>query len=46
MTTVSPPKEEALANVLGIGVQAVDMDGAVERMRLAVDHGQKGYVSR
>jgi N-acetylglucosaminyldiphosphoundecaprenol N-acetyl-beta-D-mannosaminyltransferase len=32
------------ANVLGIGVDAVDMDHAVATMCEAVDHRQKGYV--
>lgn len=35
---------EAVANVLGIGVDAVDMEGAVARMRATVDAGRKGYV--
>lgn len=33
-----------VANVLGVGVDAVDMEGAVARMRAAVDAGRKGYV--
>jgi N-acetylglucosaminyldiphosphoundecaprenol N-acetyl-beta-D-mannosaminyltransferase len=44
MTKVSETQIEAVVNVLGIGVQAVDMDDSVARMRLAVDHNRKGYV--
>lgn len=44
MTKVSQTQADEIVNVLGIGVQAVDMDGAVARMRLAVDHSHKGYV--
>jgi N-acetylglucosaminyldiphosphoundecaprenol N-acetyl-beta-D-mannosaminyltransferase len=35
---------DALANVLGIGVHAVDMEQAVARMHLALKEGRKGYV--
>ena len=35
---------DVLANVLGIGVHAVDMEQAVARMRLALEEGRKGYV--
>jgi N-acetylglucosaminyldiphosphoundecaprenol N-acetyl-beta-D-mannosaminyltransferase len=35
---------EVLANVLGIGVHAVDMEQSVARMRLALEEGRKGYV--
>ena len=33
-----------LANVLGIGVHAVDMEQSVARMQLAIEEGRKGYV--
>jgi N-acetylglucosaminyldiphosphoundecaprenol N-acetyl-beta-D-mannosaminyltransferase len=35
---------EARANVLGIGVHAVDMEASVARMRIALEEGRKGYV--
>jgi N-acetylglucosaminyldiphosphoundecaprenol N-acetyl-beta-D-mannosaminyltransferase len=35
---------DVMANVLGIGVHAVEMEGVVARMRLAIDQGRKGYV--
>jgi len=35
---------EVLANVLGIGVHAVDMERAVARIRLAVEEDYKGYI--
>jgi N-acetylglucosaminyldiphosphoundecaprenol N-acetyl-beta-D-mannosaminyltransferase len=44
MTKPTPHNADILANVLGIGVHAVDMDQAVARMRVAVDEGRKGYV--
>lgn len=44
MTNSSLPKADVFANVLGVGVHAVDMEGAVARIRFAVDHNLKGYV--
>jgi N-acetylglucosaminyldiphosphoundecaprenol N-acetyl-beta-D-mannosaminyltransferase len=35
---------DAMANVLGIGVHALNMESAVARMRLAIDQDRKGYV--
>jgi N-acetylglucosaminyldiphosphoundecaprenol N-acetyl-beta-D-mannosaminyltransferase len=42
MTT--SPTQNSIANVLGIGVHAVDMESAVARMRLALHSGGKGYI--
>jgi N-acetylglucosaminyldiphosphoundecaprenol N-acetyl-beta-D-mannosaminyltransferase len=44
MKTFDSHHADAMANVLGIGVHAVDMEGAVARMRLAITQGRKGYV--
>jgi N-acetylglucosaminyldiphosphoundecaprenol N-acetyl-beta-D-mannosaminyltransferase len=44
MTNPVPLNTEALANVLGIGVHAVDMEQSVARMRLALEDGRKAYV--
>ena len=44
MINVSQTQADTVVNVLGIGVQAVDMDDAVARMQLAVDQSRKGYV--
>jgi N-acetylglucosaminyldiphosphoundecaprenol N-acetyl-beta-D-mannosaminyltransferase len=44
MKNFSPPTTDVFANVLGIGVHAVDMEGAVTRIQFAVDHSLKGYV--
>lgn len=35
---------DAMANVLGIGVHAVDMEEAVARIRLALEQDRKGYI--
>jgi N-acetylglucosaminyldiphosphoundecaprenol N-acetyl-beta-D-mannosaminyltransferase len=40
----APDAPEAFANVLGIGVHAVDMEHAVAMMRRAIDEDHKGYV--
>jgi N-acetylglucosaminyldiphosphoundecaprenol N-acetyl-beta-D-mannosaminyltransferase len=34
----------SMANVLGIGVHAVDMEESVARTRLALEQGRKGYI--
>lgn len=44
MKTFDSHDADAMANVLGIGVHAVDMESAVARMRLAIEEGSKGYV--
>ena len=44
MKTFDSHDADAMANVLGIGVHAVDMESAVARMRLAIEEGRKGYV--
>ncbi|HEY4378866.1 MAG TPA: WecB/TagA/CpsF family glycosyltransferase [Acidobacteriaceae bacterium] len=44
MTAARLHHADIFANVLGIGVHAVDMDMAIERIRLALDEGRKGYV--
>jgi len=44
MTTPTQHHTDVLANVLGIGVHAVDMEQAVARIRLALEEGRKGYV--
>ena len=44
MTAPASHQVDVLANVLGIGVHAVDMDEAVARIRLALDERRKGYV--
>jgi N-acetylglucosaminyldiphosphoundecaprenol N-acetyl-beta-D-mannosaminyltransferase len=44
MTNALQFHTDVLANVLGIGVHAVDMQGAVARISLAIDHDRKGYV--
>ena len=38
------PHTTDVANVLGIGVDVVDMEQSVARMRLALEEGRKGYV--
>jgi N-acetylglucosaminyldiphosphoundecaprenol N-acetyl-beta-D-mannosaminyltransferase len=43
MTTQTSSSTD-VANVLGIGVHAVNMEEAVSRMRLALEDGRKGYV--
>lgn len=44
MTKPTPYNTEVLANVLGIGVHAVDMEQSVSTIRLAIDEGRRGYV--
>jgi N-acetylglucosaminyldiphosphoundecaprenol N-acetyl-beta-D-mannosaminyltransferase len=44
MTNPVTHNAEALANVLGIGVHAVDMEESVARMRIALEEGRKSYV--
>lgn len=42
---LSTPRQPAnMANVLGIGVHAVDMEEAVARVRLALELARKGYI--
>jgi N-acetylglucosaminyldiphosphoundecaprenol N-acetyl-beta-D-mannosaminyltransferase len=43
-TTAPPVPSDVLANVLGIGVHAVDMEQAVFRIQSVVDQRRKGYV--
>lgn len=44
MTRPTHYNTDVMANVLGIGVHAVDMKQSVSMIRLAVDEGRKGYV--
>jgi N-acetylglucosaminyldiphosphoundecaprenol N-acetyl-beta-D-mannosaminyltransferase len=44
MKNMNEYNSNAMANVLGIGIHALDMESAVARMRLAIDESRKGYV--
>lgn len=44
MRKLAAQNVDVFANVLGIGVHAIDMEQAVARVRLAVEEGRKGYV--
>jgi len=43
-TLAKPATEHARANVLGIGVHAIDMEEAVGLIAAAISEGRKGYV--
>lgn len=43
-TLVKPATDTARANILGVGVHAVDMGGAVGIIETAISEGRKGYV--
>jgi N-acetylglucosaminyldiphosphoundecaprenol N-acetyl-beta-D-mannosaminyltransferase len=43
-TLVTAPTKEARANVLGVGVHAVDLPRAVDRIESAILERQRGYV--
>lgn len=40
----APPRERIRANILGVGVDAIDLGMAVERLLGAADAGERGYV--
>lgn len=43
-TPLKVPTEPARANVLGVGVHAVDLPSAVDLLEASISRGQKGYV--